>query len=168
MSEWVGIDGFSDSSLIQAGIQEYPDPSDTDLFYIVPWWEILPANQTNISGLTIAPGNSITVNIGQLSGTTWAITLKDDSTGQNFTTDQSYSADLSSAEWIVEAPEDNESPTQLADYSATGFSGMGITGTETALDEIVMVQNGVQVSTPSALVSGAFNIAYGDVAPAAP
>lgn len=168
MSEWVGIDGFSDSSLIQAGIQEYPDPSDTDLFYIVPWWEILPANQTNITGMTIAPGNSITVDIGQLSGTTWAITLEDDSTEQSFTTDRTYSADLSSAEWIVEAPDENESPTQLADYSATGFSGMGITGTETSLNEIVMVQSGVQVSTPSALVSGAFNIAYGDIAPAAP
>jgi hypothetical protein len=169
MSEWVGIDGLNgDTSLIQAGISEVIDPSDTNLFYIVPWWEILPANETPISGMAIAPGNSLTVDIGQITGTTWRITLEDDSTGSTFTTDQSYSAPLASAEWIVEAPLQDGSQTALADYSATGSTGMGITGTETSLDEIVMVQNGMQVSTPSALVSGAFNIVYGDIAPAAP
>jgi hypothetical protein len=73
-------------------------------------------------------------------------------------------------EWIVEAPTDSATDIvyPLADYTPTGFTGMGITGAQTSLDEIVMVQNGVQVSTPSALVSGAFNIAYGDIAPAAP
>jgi hypothetical protein len=154
--------------LIQAGIQESPDPSEPGYFEVFPWWEILPAVETPITTVPIEAGNSITVNIGQISGTTWGITLEDDSTGQSFTTDQTYDGPLQSAEWIVEAPEQSGSITELANYSPTGFSGMGITGSESSLNEFVMVQNGVQVSTPSSYVSGAFNISYGDVAPAAP
>ena len=167
MSEWVGVDGLYDTSLIQAGIQECPDPSDTSRFYIQPWWEMLPATQTNVA-MTVAPGNSMTVDIGQITGTNWGNTVTDNSTGRTFTIDQTYSGPLESAEWIVEAPQAGGSQTALAAYSATGFASIVATGAQTSLDEIVMDQNGVQVSTPLALVSGPFNVAYGDVPPAAP
>jgi hypothetical protein len=172
MAEWVGIDGDTNSSLIQAGIDEYPDPSDSSLFYIVPWWEILPAAETVITTFTspVAPSDSVTVTIYQVSGTLWDITLTDNTTGDSFSTEPTYSGPDSSAEWIVEAPTDGNTDTvyPLADYTPTTFSGLESTGSETTQTEIVMVQNGVQVSTPSALTSSGFKVAYGDVAPAAP
>jgi len=67
MSEWVGIDGgvSGDSSLIQAGIQEQPDPSNNSEFELYSWWEILPAAETLIpqSSFSPSPGDQITVTI---------------------------------------------------------------------------------------------------------
>ncbi len=169
MSEWVGIDGWSNASLIQAGVNESPDPNNPNYFSIQPWWEILPAPSTPITTMSVAVGDQVTVTISQVSGTEWAIALTDNTNGQSFTTDQTYTGPGTSAEWIVEAPTVNGSQTTLAPYSPeVDFSGLGFTGTQTTLTEVVMVQAAGQVSTPSALDSNGFNVAYGDVAPAAP
>jgi len=149
-AEWVGIDGFTKTYVVQA------------------WWEILPASATPIS-MTVSPGDSITVTIGQISGTDWAITLTDNTTAQTFTTDQTYTGPLTSAEWILEAPTVSTVQSTLGPYSPdVTFTGLGISGPQSNLTEIIMVQNGVQVSTPSPLDSTGFNVAYGDVAPAPP
>jgi hypothetical protein len=169
MAEWVGIDGVGISPLIQAGIDEYIDPSNLSLFYIRAWWEILPALQTPITSVSVAAGDEVTVTIGQINGAEWGITLTDDTNGESFTTDQTYTGPGSSAEWIVEAPTLNGSLTTLAPFSpAVTFSDLRFVGTETTLTELVMLQYGVQVSTPSALDSNGFNVAYGGIAPAAP
>jgi nucleoid-associated protein YgaU len=165
--EWVGIDGVSNSSLIQAGVDELP--YNSSYFILQPWWEILPALQTSITTVTVHAGDTVTVTIGEVSGTEWGITLTDDTNGESFTTDQTYTGPGSSAEWIVEAPIANGSLITLALYSpVVTFSDLWITGAQTTLTKSIMVQNGVQVSTPSALDSNGFNVAYGDVAPAAP
>jgi len=172
LSEWVGIDGTGagDTSLIQAGITEFPDPNNTSQFYIVPWWEILPAAQTDITTMSVSAGDQVTVTISQVSGTEWAITLTDDTNGQTFTTDQTYTGPGTSAEWIVEAPTNSSgNQTTLAPYSpAVDFSNLRIAPVNTTVQEWIMVQANHQVSTPSALDSNGFNVAYGDVAPAAP
>ncbi|MHB8313606.1 MAG: G1 family glutamic endopeptidase, partial [Candidatus Dormibacteria bacterium] len=173
-AEWVGIDGYppTNTSLIQAGIDE-PYDASTNTYQIRAWWEILPAYPTMVLipavDMSVATGNSITVTIGQISGTDWGITVTDDTTGQTFTTDQTYAGPLASAEWIVEAPGLNGAIETLGGYTPdVTFSSLGITGSQTALDDCIMVQNGVQVSTPSALDATGFNVAYGDVAPPAP
>ncbi|HUY09932.1 MAG TPA: G1 family glutamic endopeptidase [Candidatus Dormibacteraeota bacterium] len=166
-AEWVGIDGFTNTSLIQAGINE-PYDASTKTYVVQAWWEILPASATPIS-MTVSPGDSITVTIGQISGTDWAITLTDNTTAQTFTTDQTYTGPLTSAEWILEAPTVSTVQSTLGPYSPdVTFTGLGISGPQSNLTEIIMVQNGVQVSTPSPLDSTGFNVAYGDVAPAPP
>ena len=45
----------------------------------------------------------MTVAINQVNGTQWGITLTDNTNGQSFTTDQTYTGPASTAEWIVEA-----------------------------------------------------------------
>lgn len=173
VSEWVGIDGhYQDTSLIQAGVDE-PYDASTNTYLIRAWWEILPADPTMViipaADLNVSAGDSITVTIGQIAGTEWGIMLTDNTTGQSYTTDQYYSAPLASAEWIVEAPGYPSGYSTLADYTPdVTFTGLGMTGPETSLTDIAMVQNGVQVSTPSALDATGFNVAYGDVTPAAP
>jgi hypothetical protein len=167
MSTWAGIDGAFNSDLIQAGVDEYYDPS-TGYMYLAPWWEILPAPETLIS-MTVLPGDSVTVTIGQISGSEWAIQLTDNTSGQSFLTDQTYTGPGSSVEWIVEAPEVNGSVTTLADYTpAVTFTGIRLNGAETELIDIAMVQSGVQVSTPSAFGTGGFAVAYGSTAPPPP
>ena len=167
LSEWAGIDGATNSDLIQAGVDEYYDPS-TGYVYLSPWWEILPAPETLIS-MSVSPGDSITVTISQVSGSEWAIQLTDNTTGQSFLTDQTYTGPGSSVEWIVEAPEVNGAMTTLADYSpAVTFTGVRFNGAETTLTDIDMVQGGAQVSTPSVFTTQGFAVAYGGTAPPPP
>jgi hypothetical protein len=169
-SEWVGIDGLSLSSVIRAGISESFDPSNPNLFSIQPWWQVSPASTpVPITSVAVAVGDEITVTIGQVSASEWGITLTDDTNGQSFTTDQTYTGPGSSVEWIVEAPTVSGATTTLAPYSpAVTFSDLRLGGTETGLTEFVMTQAGIQVSTPSALTGNGFNVAYGSVAPPAP
>ncbi|MHB8325685.1 MAG: G1 family glutamic endopeptidase [Candidatus Dormibacteria bacterium] len=169
-AEWAGIDGAANSSLIQAGVAEIYHHS-TNQVSIFAWWEILPAPATPITTMVVAPGDTVTVNIAQVSGTTWSISVRDNTTGVGFSTSQVYSGPLSSAEWIVEAPTMSSTGTvaTLGDYSPNvTFTNLGASGTSLSTTEVVMVQGGAIVSTPSALTSAGFAVAYGSVAPAAP
>jgi Peptidase A4 family/Putative Ig domain len=170
MSAWVGIDGGNgDNSLIQAGINESPDPNNANDFIIQPWWEILPASETYITSVQVRAGDQVTIDIGQISGTQWGITLTDITNGQSFTTDQTYSGPAATAEWIVEALTLNGQVAPLAPYSPpVNFSNLRFFGSNTTLQEVVMVQGNNQVSTPSALTPNGFRVGYGSAAPAAP
>jgi hypothetical protein len=173
MAEWVGIDGWRNTSLIQAGIDESPDPNNSNLFYLFPWWEILPASATPITlAQPLKAGDSVTIDIAQVSGSLWSITLTDDTTGSSFNTTQTYTGPGSSAEWIVEAPTDSSTGNQypLAEYTPTTMTGISVVGSDTVEPAIVMVQNSVVVSVPSAPGEGgsSFNFAYGAVAPDPP
>ncbi len=170
MSEWVGIDGGNgDSSLIQAGFNESPDPNNANNFFIQPWWEILPSAETYITTVEIRPGDQVTVTLYHFIGTEWAITLTDDTNGETFTTDQTYTGPASTAEWILEALTVGGTVTPLAPFSpVVTFTDLGFAGSATKLQKVVMVQSGGQVSTPSTLDADGFNVAYGGTAPPPP
>lgn len=168
MAEWVGIDGFGNQSLIQAGIDEFPDPANSSYFYIVPWWEILPAVETPISAITALPGDSITITLAAVGGGVWNIEVADATNGQEFTIEQAYSGPGASAEWIVEAPTVNGQQSNLAPYTPTEFTQLSVSGGQSALTAIVMDQPSGQVSTPSSLDSTGFAVQYGSTAPPAP
>jgi len=166
-AEWVGLDGVNGSNLIQAGVIESSGQ-------VTPVWEILPAEATPIA-MTVSGGDSITVTIFQISGTTWAITLNDDTTGEDFRTEETYKGPGTTADYIVEAPSlinattHASSPQALAAYSpAVKFSGLETEGSISATAALVLVQGGVQVSTPSVFTSSGFAVAYGSNAPPAP
>ncbi len=169
-STWVGIDGFNNSNLIQTGTEQ-------DFFggaaHYNAWWEILPAAETVIPSITVHPGDVFTASVTQNSGTNWTITITDTTTGQSFTTTQTYTGPGTSVEWIQEAPTVGGAIARLAHYGQTTFDPDSANGTNpalTAADGGVMIQNNVQVSTPSnpdADTDG-FNAAYGATAPAPP
>ena len=168
VSQWVGLDGFQDGDqdLIQAGIDEQPDPQSSTGFDIQPWWEILPAAATDISTLAVSPGDKVTVTIWQVSTSNWQIRVADDTTSQTFTTPQlPYSGIGTSVEWVVEAASQCELSceiSQVAPYSPpVSFSALGMRGAaNTELDQITMVQDDQAVSTPSALASDGFTVTY--------
>jgi hypothetical protein len=170
-SNWVGIDGFNNNNLIQTGTES--DYYNGSAHYDA-WWEILPAAETVIPSLAISPGNVMSATITKGSGTSWTITIKDNSTGQSFTTTQSYSGPGSSAEWIEEAPSIGGRVATLARYSSPDTFDPGTANGKapglTAADSGAMVQHRAQVSTPSNPDSegDGFNMAYGSAAPSAP
>jgi hypothetical protein len=171
VSEWVGIGGTGDSSLIQAGVTETPDPTTSVGFDVFAWWEVLPAASQPIATMNVDPGDEVRVDITQVSGTSWAVSLTDATNGQNYTQDVSYPGPGASAEWIVEAPTDGQTNQQLplASYSpAVDFSDLSASGPSSALSEVVMTQDYQKVSTPSALTPAGFGVAYGPTAPPPP
>lgn len=168
-AEWVGVGGFGSNDLIQAGIDEFVDPSNPSEYEIQPWWEILPSPQVDITTLQVYPGNQVTVTLEEESAQTWLIEVTNDSTGESFSTLQQYSGTSSSVDWVVEAPEVNSNQTELAQYSPpVEFDELGYSGNAGSLYEVVMVQGGVTVSTPSSIDATGFDVSYGSQAPPPP
>ncbi len=170
MGAWVGIGGIGSTRLIQAGISEQSVASNPNYFVITPWWEVFPdLAEQSINTVVVAPGDSVTVTIEEIASNDWQIVLVDDTNGGSFSIDVTYSIPAGSAEWIVEAPATASGIVPLAPFSpAITFSNLGFTGSDTQQEELFMVQAGNQVSTPSALDSTGFNVAYGSVAPPSP
>jgi hypothetical protein len=169
-SEWVGIDGFNNSSLIQTGTESdyYSGAAHYDA-----WWEILPAAETPIPSIAVRPGDHMSATITKGSGSSWTITISDTSRNESYSTVQTYTGPETSAEWIEEAPTVGGRIAPLANYGQTTFDpGLvnGINPGLTAGDGGVMVQKGIQVSTPSNPDgdSDGFNSAYGATAPSPP
>ena len=171
-STWIGIDGFNDSNLIQTGTEaDYYNGSA----HYNAWWEILPAAETPISTISVSPGDVMTASIRQVGNGTWTITIGDISKNQSFTTAQSYAGQLSSAEWIEEAPSLGGRIATLAQFGSPLTIDPGtVNGGNPRLvpaDGGVMVQRfGQQVSTPSNPDSDSdgFAMRYGSATPAPP
>lgn len=170
-SSWVGIDGFNDSNLIQTGTeQDYYSGSA----HYNAWWEILPAAETVITTITVHPGDAMSATISQVSAGVFSITLRDANGNQSFSTTQSYGGQLTSAEWIQEAPTVGGRIATLAHYSSpTTFDPGTVDNGNPGLaasNSGVMIQGNAQVSTPSNPDSDTdgFNISYGSSAPSPP
>jgi len=170
-SAWVGIDGFTNSDLIQTGTES--DYYNGSAHYNA-WWEILPAPETAITTFAVHPGDVMTASITKGSGSSWTITINDTTNGGTFTTTQNYTGAGTSVEWIEEAPTVGGRVATLAHYGSPDTfdpgKANGVSPGLTINDSGVMVQKRVQVSTPSAPDSDGdgFNASYGATAPAPP
>lgn len=169
-SSWIGIDGFTNSNLIQTGTEQ--DYYNGRAHYAA-WWEILPASATFITSLTIHPGDHMSASIKKGSGSNWTISISDTTTGHSFSTTKTYNGPHSSAEWIEEAPTVGGRQAKLAHYSTFTFDPGTVNGTNPNLSSSnrgVMIQSGHQVSTPSNPDSDTdgFRTAYGATAPSPP
>jgi hypothetical protein len=165
---WTGIGGFTPGSqdLIQAGVgeQSFPDNPVLGPQYFA-WYELLPAAETpltNCSGdpnCTVTPGDNVTVNIQQGSGSNWNISLSDAGKWSWSQTVQ-YSSSRSSAEWILEAPTLLVAQTLMAPVGTVHF---GPTSTFTAGStqtiaqgnptEVILSAGVINEATPSALAA---------------
>lgn len=172
-STWVGIDGFNlhDDNLIQAGTEQDWIGGSAQYY---SWWEILPNDETAIPSIAVNPGDVMTVSITQ--GTPlWTITVTDTTNGQSFTTAQKYSAPMTSAEWIQEAPTVGYRVAPLADDGTVDFDhclANGVNPDLTFSDSGIMAKRGgrVVISTPSTPnpEGNGFAVAFGKVQPPAP
>jgi hypothetical protein len=169
----VGIDGFDNQSLIQAGVtEEVADPTDgsctTGQFYVFPWWEILPADETPIAE-PVDVGDSVTVTISQVASTTWEISVSDTTVGWEWDSAETFTGPGLSAEWVVEAPSSTVlcgGECQLAPYSPeVDFSGVAASGNTDVYNNIMLKQDGYYVSVPSDTPDwpADFSVQYADI-----
>jgi len=121
---WIGIGGYSDSTLIQTG-------TESDYYsgaaHYTAWYEVLPAYETPISGLNISPGDVINSSVTAVANTTnqWNITLIDTTKGQGFSIIVSYNSSKLSTEWIEERPEICSRTCSLTTLASFGTSYFG-------------------------------------------
>jgi Peptidase A4 family len=177
-SQWVGIDGDSVPSLIQAGISispydSYGECNAPDSYYINAWYELLPAYQQPIDSIFANFGDQIKVNItDQYSPGVWHINMWDLTNGENWNIDIGYNTPGTSAEWITESSTDHNNcggQCTLTGYDpAVTYSGLSFNNNAhvSSVEAETLDQNGQYVSTPSSvanlgqLLSQGFSTSY--------
>jgi Peptidase A4 family len=187
-STWVGLDGAGAGAndVLQAGTyadafcgpSNAPDDDDDDdvssssqttATRYSAWYEWYPINATNISGLTVKPGDNMFVEVWSTSPTTGGVFVVDLNTQQyvsvNLTAPAGVQVAGGSAEWITERPSIAGSLTTLTNYISEYVSGAyavdssGTTYAPAASTPVVMVDQNMQpISYPSLLGTDAMQI----------
>jgi hypothetical protein len=170
-SEWVGIDGWSNGDVLQAG-------SDSDAYCSGPltgvsyyaWFEWFPNYETQITNLPVESGDDMYVEVQATSATTGMVFIENLNLGIggsiNMTAPSGTKLIGSSAEWIVERPGVNGSLATLPNYTADYFSAASALNFANKLfapgaTEIDMVGGaGTVISQPVLLGKNAFQANY--------
>ncbi len=164
-ASWVGIGGgcvdanctVGDATLIQAGTSQDVDAGGAARYSA--WWEIIPKPSTAIANFNVSAGNVVFVDIVETSPGLWAITVKNQTTGQTFKTTTPYTSTYTTAEWIEETPVVIDSTGKvtvgpLPRLSTTNFDQSMTNGHPaglTAAEEVRLVDTkGTTLATPSA------------------
>jgi hypothetical protein len=156
---WIGIDGYSNTSLIQTGTAQIISGGATQYY---AWYEILPAPAVTIGGVN--PGDAMSANVFEVSPGTWTITIQDTTLSASFSQNFSYSGPGTSAEWIEEVPTAMPQPA-LANFGTAAFTGLGFASpdpADAASNLVVMedAQNNV-IAYPSSFANDDLSITYG-------
>jgi hypothetical protein len=130
---WVGIGGYGEETLIQAGTeQEWINGR----FTYYAWYELLPDHLIRIPDLRVRQGDTITASISLVNEntSTWSVEIRDITQGGRFEKAVVYNSSRLTAEWIVERPKVNGIVSTLADFGNVTFTECkatvdGITGT---------------------------------------
>ncbi|TVY84000.1 Aspergillopepsin-2 [Lachnellula suecica] len=154
---WVGIDGYSDSDLIQTGVL-WCVQGTTYLYEA--WYEYLPASLVAYSGITVTSGSVVTVTAvktGTNSGTT-SLTSGGKTVTHTFT-GQSSPLPGTSAEWIVEDFESNGALVPFANFGTVTFTGAsalvnGVTETPGGNSGTIIILEQSNTALTSTTVSG--------------
>jgi Peptidase A4 family len=158
---WVGIDGYSSSSVEQDGtlIECYGGTA-----YYYTWWEMYPTNDIQVVGDTLRPGDSISASVVR-SGTSYTLAVTDSSrSGDSFSKKESCSCANSSAEWIAEAPSGSSGVEPLSHFSTFNLSSATVKTTSKSGvissftdDEITMVDSSGRVEAQPGALNGSGN-----------
>jgi len=162
-SEWVGLDGFSSSTVEQDGTLDWCFEGTPTYF---TWYEMYPAGTIEV-GTSLAPGDKITATVSRV-GTKYTLSLTDaTNTANSFSTTATCATTTcldTSAEWIAERPSFEIGIAPLADYASWRVTGgmevaNGVGGTIAAFtsnDVLTMVDatDSYNLSTTSGLTSG--------------
>jgi hypothetical protein len=125
-SVWVGVGGYGESTLIQAGTEQHCENGKVEYF---AWYELLPKTITRISTLDIQPGDKVTTTITLVNDATdsWLIQVVDETDGERFQKTVTYDSTRSSAEWIVERPLVNGEISTLANFNQATLTDCTVT-----------------------------------------
>jgi hypothetical protein len=131
---WIGLGGAGDTqSLEQDGTEADCSASGTPSYFA--WYELVPSAPVKVD-LAVHPGDHMSSKVS-VNGTSVTMLLSNQTTGQSFTkTLQMSNPDVSSAEWIAEAPSacgqsvSDCTPLSLADFGSVQFTGAGAVTTD--------------------------------------
>ncbi|HZT93790.1 MAG TPA: G1 family glutamic endopeptidase [Gaiellaceae bacterium] len=168
-SFWVGLDGYSSSTVEQLGTEA--DCSHGKPVYYA-WWEMYPNVSHTIGFFTVTPGVTYTAEVQSAGGDNVTLTLSGGgNTPFTITTPLGLDPSLSSAEWIAEAPSTcakscRELP--LTDFGTVSFTGASANGgpindSAWSFDPLTMVTGGGTVkAAPGGLDStgSAFSVTW--------
>jgi peptidase A4-like protein len=123
-SFWIGLGGQGGG---RSGLEQTGTSADCTSGQAVhyAWYELIPAGPVRLP-VAISPGDHVAARV-QVNGTTVHIELRDQTSGQSASrTLRTDSIDVSSAEWIAEAPSqcdgDDCQPVSLADFGSASFT----------------------------------------------
>jgi hypothetical protein len=169
-SYWVGLDGFSDSTVEQIGTEA--DCVNGAAQYNA-WYEMYPSNPYELSvRLTVHPGDKMTASVNYQPATqttvlrhgrvrttktiaSYVLALKDATTNKSYSVTLSprKSFNRSSAEVIAEAPSSYYGILPLADFGTVNFTDSLVNGLAMGglpnLAGIIMQNPAGMVATPS-------------------
>jgi hypothetical protein len=130
---WVGLGGYHQSAnaLEQIGTEADCSSSGRDNYYA--WYELVPKGPV-LATLTVHPGDTIAASV-TVAGQRATLALRDLTTRASYLTRQRAAAiDVSSAEWIAEAPSvcfgENCRVLPLANFGSVSFSEASATTTK--------------------------------------
>lgn len=125
---WVGLGGYSVNStkLEQAGTSADCSANGTASYYA--WYELVPADSVNID-LKIFPGDVIASSV-VINGSEVLVQITDRTRRTRFTRHLTMNApDVSSAEWIAEAPAECMGSNACQQFALTDFDSVTFTRT---------------------------------------
>jgi hypothetical protein len=169
-ASWVGVDGVTDTSLIQAGTSQDSGGGTTSYF---AWYEVLPAAAIEIAH-PVAAGDQMAVTVSEVVSGTWNIAVEDLTASWSFSMDVAYTGPGSSAEWIEEAPTVNNAQTTLANFGNVQFSDVSIStanASEAGVTPVAMTSpSGVVIAYPGTFdtsnpSAASFPVTYGTPTP---
>ncbi|HEX4791666.1 MAG TPA: G1 family glutamic endopeptidase [Actinospica sp.] len=159
-SFWVGLDGYSSSSVEQTGTEA--DCVGRTAEYSA-WYELYPAYPVTYSN-TVRPGDVITETVSFSGSSTYTMTIKDSTEGWTKTTTKSSSGHArSSAEVIAEAPYSG-GVLPLANFGTVNFSGSTVNGSSLSSFSPTSINmttsSGTVKAATGSLSGGSFSITW--------
>lgn len=130
-SYWVGIGGYSESSHALEQIGTEIDCLAGGQVRSTAWYELVPANAV-VLHMAVRPGDLMNAGV-TVNGTRVSVSLYDATRKQGFSKTLTASQiDVTSAEWMVEAPSDCSGqyacqPLPLTNFGTAAFSGAAAT-----------------------------------------
>jgi hypothetical protein len=158
-SFWVGLDGRASHDLQQIGTTSGMSVGGPRY---EAWWEMLPGPAVDVP-ITIAAGDSVTARVVADGGGTFTLSLRDNTSGRQFSTRQvDAAAKLSSAEVVTEAPSSSQGLLPLADFGRVRFSDARANGRPLGAfvwSRVNMTTGTTRQATPSELSAGGSSFA---------
>jgi hypothetical protein len=150
---WVGLDGWTDGTVEQAGTAALCHENTSEPPVYFAWWEMFPTNTIQVAPLAIAPGDGIRASVTFIPSTgKFTMTVLDKLTKRHFTQISTCAVGLeclrSSAEWIFERPTlTGGQLSPLADWGALKLAALkaGNTTRLTTTGKEVVVQKPASV-----------------------
>jgi hypothetical protein len=131
---WVGLGGAGQAQALEQAGTEANCGADGHASYFA-WYELVPAAPVRVD-LAVNPGDHISTRV-TVEGTSVEVSVSDQTTGQSFSKQLTMSnPDVSSAEWIAEAPSSCDgsasdcTPLPLADFGTVKFTSASATTTD--------------------------------------